>query len=151
MRSRGIQVNNHTYSALLNICVKTNELDLALDVFQQLLAEGLTPNIVTYNILLEVYAKQGMWQQAVQTLSMIQTQVCHGFTPEGRRITVLAGTLGSAARTAVPLMPEGRCLQLGLLSSAGLVMTGCLVCQSKRMYQHAWHRRCSAFYCFTSC
>jgi len=36
------------------VCIKTGELDLALDVFQQLLREGCTPNLVTYNILIDV-------------------------------------------------------------------------------------------------
>jgi pentatricopeptide repeat protein len=47
MRSRGIQCNVHTYSALMNVCIKGNELDLALDVYRQMLAEGCTPNLVT--------------------------------------------------------------------------------------------------------
>jgi pentatricopeptide repeat domain-containing protein 1 len=44
---------------VLNSCVKSNELALALEVFQRMLAEGLTPNIVTYNILLEVSGRGG--------------------------------------------------------------------------------------------
>ena len=36
------------------MCIKANELDLALDVFSQLLREGCTPNLVTYNILIDV-------------------------------------------------------------------------------------------------
>ena len=36
------------------MCIKANELDLALDVFSQLLHEGCVPNLVTYNILIDV-------------------------------------------------------------------------------------------------
>ena len=36
------------------VCIKAGELELALDVFQQLLREGCTPNLVTYNILIDV-------------------------------------------------------------------------------------------------
>ena len=36
MRSRNIAANVHTYSALMNVCIKCGELDLALDVFNQL-------------------------------------------------------------------------------------------------------------------
>lgn len=35
MRARGIEANIHTYSALMSVCVKCNECDLALDVYQQ--------------------------------------------------------------------------------------------------------------------
>lgn len=46
MRSRGISCNVHTYSALMNVCIKSNEVQLAQDVYQQMLAEGCTPNLV---------------------------------------------------------------------------------------------------------
>ena len=36
MRSRGVVCNVHTYSALMNTCIKCGELELALDVFNQL-------------------------------------------------------------------------------------------------------------------
>ena len=36
MRSRNISANVHTFSALMNVCIKSGELDLALDVFKQL-------------------------------------------------------------------------------------------------------------------
>jgi pentatricopeptide repeat protein len=40
-----------------------------------MLSEGLTPNLVTYNTLLEVYAKQAKWEQALSTLDALQRQV----------------------------------------------------------------------------
>jgi pentatricopeptide repeat protein len=35
MRQRNVSPNTHTYSSMLNVCVKAGELDLALDVFNQ--------------------------------------------------------------------------------------------------------------------
>jgi len=58
MRARGVPLNTHTYSAILNVCIKAGQAELALDVYSQMLSEGLVPNLVTYNTLLEVYAKQ---------------------------------------------------------------------------------------------
>lgn len=46
MRGRGVPLNVHTYSALLNVCLKANELELGLDVYEQMLAEGVAPNLV---------------------------------------------------------------------------------------------------------
>ena len=43
-----------------------NELDLALDVYRQMLAEGCTPNLVTYNTLIDVYGKTGAWEEAIR-------------------------------------------------------------------------------------
>lgn len=36
MRNRNIAANVHTYSALMNVCIKCGELELALEVFNQL-------------------------------------------------------------------------------------------------------------------
>ena len=38
MRQRGIACNVHTYSCLMNVCIKNNDLDMALNVFQKLQA-----------------------------------------------------------------------------------------------------------------
>lgn len=40
-----------------------------------MLSEGLQPNLVTYNTLLEVYAKRGMWREAVGVLDTLEQQV----------------------------------------------------------------------------
>jgi pentatricopeptide repeat domain-containing protein 1 len=68
----------HTYSALMNVCIKANELGLALDVFNQLLREGCTPNLVTFNTLIDVYGKTGQWEEAVKVLDALQSQVGWG-------------------------------------------------------------------------
>ena len=54
---------------------QANELELALDVYGQLLREGCTPNLVTYNILIDVHGKTGAWQEAVQVLDALEAQV----------------------------------------------------------------------------
>lgn len=46
-----------------------------LAVCVQMLAAGLQPNLVTYNTLLEVYAKRGMWREAVGVLDTLEQQV----------------------------------------------------------------------------
>lgn len=43
MRQRNVQPNTHTYSSMLNVCIKAGELDLALDVFEQV--GGLQPGV----------------------------------------------------------------------------------------------------------
>jgi pentatricopeptide repeat protein len=51
----GLTLNPQTTLAPpATVCIKAGELELALDVFQQLLREGCTPNLVTYNILIDV-------------------------------------------------------------------------------------------------
>jgi pentatricopeptide repeat protein len=43
-----------------------------------MLTAGLQPNLVTYNTLLEVYAKRGMWREAVGVLDTLEQQVSTG-------------------------------------------------------------------------
>ena len=46
LHTQGIEANVHTYSALMNVCIKANELDLAEDVYKQMVDEGCIPNLV---------------------------------------------------------------------------------------------------------
>jgi pentatricopeptide repeat protein len=39
MRARGIERNVHTFSALMNVCVKCGQYRLALDVYREMQAE----------------------------------------------------------------------------------------------------------------
>lgn len=55
--------------------LQANELDLAIDVYGQLLREGCTPNLVTYNILIDVHGKTGNWSEAVKVLDALESQV----------------------------------------------------------------------------
>jgi pentatricopeptide repeat protein len=40
MRARGIPLNTHTYSAILNVCIKGGQAELALDVYSQVCFGG---------------------------------------------------------------------------------------------------------------
>ena len=61
--------------------LQANELELALDVYNQLLREGCQPNLVTYNILIDIYGKMGSWQEAVQVLDALEGQVSMSHSP----------------------------------------------------------------------
>ena len=61
--------------------VQANELELALDVYQQLVREGCTPNLVTFNILIDIYGKTNQWQEAVKVLDALDAQVCAARLP----------------------------------------------------------------------
>ena len=57
MRQRGINCNVHTYSCLMNVCIKNNDLDMALNVFQKLQVSSrpatiflLTSNMIPFGI-----------------------------------------------------------------------------------------------------
>lgn len=50
-------------------------MELALDVYNQLLRDGCVPNLVTYNILIDVHGKTGNWREAVKVLDALENQV----------------------------------------------------------------------------
>ena len=50
-------------------------MELALDVYGQLQRDGCTPNLVTYNILIDVHGKTGNWREAVKVLDALESQV----------------------------------------------------------------------------
>jgi len=58
------------------VCLAANELDLAIDVYRQMQAEGCKPNLVTYNTLIDVYGKTGAWEDAVAALD-VYLEYCH--------------------------------------------------------------------------
>lgn len=53
-----------------------SECDLALDVYQELLAEGCAPNLVTFNILIDIHGKAGQWARAVDVLDQAAAAGC---------------------------------------------------------------------------
>jgi pentatricopeptide repeat domain-containing protein 1 len=75
MRARGITCNVHTYSALMNVCIKCNEVGLVQQVYKQMIQEGCTPNLVTYNTLIDLYVKTGQWQEAIKLLDKLEEEV----------------------------------------------------------------------------
>ena len=46
-----------------------------MDVYKQLLSDSCTPNLVTYNTLIDVYGKTGQWEEAVKILDALEHQV----------------------------------------------------------------------------
>jgi len=61
----------------MNVCIKASELQLAEDVYQQMIEQGCTPTLVTYNILIDVHVKRGHWEEALAVLDQLERQVSH--------------------------------------------------------------------------
>uniref|UniRef100_A0A7S1SJL1 Cyclin C-terminal domain-containing protein n=1 Tax=Tetraselmis chuii TaxID=63592 RepID=A0A7S1SJL1_9CHLO len=72
MKQRGVECSVHTYTALMNVCIKCGKGPLALDAYKMMLTDGLQPNVITYNTLVDVYGKMGAWQQALGVLQVMR-------------------------------------------------------------------------------
>ena len=53
MHTRGVERNVHTYTALINVCIKCSNCEEALRVYNQMRQDQCLPNVVTFNTLIE--------------------------------------------------------------------------------------------------
>jgi pentatricopeptide repeat protein len=51
------------------------KMALALEVFNAMRAEGCTPNVVTYNTLIDVHGKLGQWDAAIGVIKLMRAEV----------------------------------------------------------------------------
>ena len=49
----GVERNVHTYTALMNVCIKCQNCAKALETYNTMRQSGCFPNVVTYNTLIE--------------------------------------------------------------------------------------------------
>jgi len=76
MVQRGIVRNVHTFSALMNVCVKAGQYQAALNVYlNDMQASGCQPNVVTYNTLIDLYGKMGQWGEATRVMDKMKSEV----------------------------------------------------------------------------
>lgn len=76
MARRGIERNVHTFSALMNVCIKAGQYQTALDVYKDdMQASGCQPNVVTYNTLIDLYGKTGQWREAMHVMDKMRSEV----------------------------------------------------------------------------
>lgn len=68
MQQRGVERNVHTFSALMNVCIKAGQYQRALSVYEEMTAVGCRANIVTYNTLIDLLGKTGQWSEALAVL-----------------------------------------------------------------------------------
>ncbi|GIL48197.1 hypothetical protein Vafri_4883 [Volvox africanus] len=86
MVARGVPRNVHTFSALMNVCIKAGQHQAALDVWRELQEAGCQPNVVTYNTLIDAYGKTGQWAEALKVLARMKDE---GMDPVTRTYNTL--------------------------------------------------------------
>jgi pentatricopeptide repeat domain-containing protein 1 len=74
MKGKGIERNVHTYTALMNVCIKCSRHSLALETYKLMRHDRCLPNVVTYNTLVDVYGKMGSWEEAVNVLAVMKSE-----------------------------------------------------------------------------
>ena len=93
------------------MCIKSGELELALDVYSQMRSEGVTPNLVTFNTLIDVYGKTGQWEEAVRVLDTLEQQARQRDAAKnfGTTINITRGTCLRHQRACKASLVKARC------------------------------------------
>eukprot|EP00887_Chlorella_sp_A99_P002575 scaffold6.g2575.t1 len=86
MKARGVERNVHTYTALMNVCIKCSKYGMALDtykvmeVFQEMTYRGCERSVITYSSLISACEKAcgaGQWELALELFQEMCREHCN--------------------------------------------------------------------------
>jgi pentatricopeptide repeat protein len=80
--------------ALMNVAIKCNQLQKALEIYNDMLREGCTPNVVTYNTLIDVYGKTGQSGEALRVLDQMHASSTKPVTRTYNTLMIACNTSG---------------------------------------------------------
>lgn len=78
----------------MNVAIKSGQLQKALEVYNEMLREGCTPNVVTYNTLIDVYGKTGQWQEALRVIDTMNASNTKPVTRTYNTLMIACNTSG---------------------------------------------------------
>ncbi|KAJ3691944.1 hypothetical protein LUZ60_012294 [Juncus effusus] len=76
---KGINPDVFTYSILIECFGKSNKVEMARELFDEMFRERIKPNIVTYNILMDCLEKKGEINEAFRVFERLKEQ---GLSPD---------------------------------------------------------------------
>jgi pentatricopeptide repeat protein len=78
----------------MNVAIKSGQLQKALEVYQEMLRKGCTPNVVTYNTLIDVYGKTGQWGEALRVIDTMNASNTRPVTRTYNTLMIACNTSG---------------------------------------------------------
>nr|WDD38936.1 pentatricopeptide repeat-containing protein [Fagopyrum tataricum] len=93
MISRGIELDNITYSTIITCAKRSGQFDKAVEWFERIYNTGLMPDEVTYSAILDVYAKVG---KVEEVMSLYERGRASGWVPDQVAFSVLCKLFGEA-------------------------------------------------------
>lgn len=78
----------------MNVAIKSGQLQKALEVYHVMLREGCTPNVVTYNTLIDVYGKTGQWGEALRVIDTMNASNTKPVTRTYNTLMIACNTSG---------------------------------------------------------
>jgi len=71
MRKNGVRRSNATFSILIKIHSKMDNVDKATEVYQEMIAEKIKPSLITYTSILQIFIKSKRIQNAIDIFDEI--------------------------------------------------------------------------------
>ncbi|PPD88044.1 hypothetical protein GOBAR_DD15036 [Gossypium barbadense] len=112
MRSKGLEFDEFTCSTVISACGREGLLNEAKEFFSGLKSQGYVPGTVTYNALLQVFGKAGVYSEALSILkemediqlpgrfgaAVIETMTKKGVRPNAITYTTVINAYGKAGK-----------------------------------------------------
>ncbi|KAL4458358.1 hypothetical protein ABPG75_013223 [Micractinium tetrahymenae] len=94
-----------TFNTMMSMFMRQGRCDQVRAVFDDMLATGLTPSIVSYNTLLASFASLGAWREALDALTHVLAAQAEGVNPN---TTTFNTCLAAVAKGAGGIPPHQR-------------------------------------------
>ena len=75
MEDKKLDHNILFYNILIDSMCNVEELKIAREIFNSLLAKGLQPNVRTYNIMIKGFCKEGLIDEASELLEKMDGHI----------------------------------------------------------------------------
>merc|ERR1719453_1625407 len=75
----GIVCNKVTYNTLIDMLVRSSDMDRATTIYQDMNLKGVTPDLITFSTLIKGHCSRGDLEQALGLLGLMQRR---GITPD---------------------------------------------------------------------
>ncbi|GKV39799.1 hypothetical protein SLEP1_g47516 [Rubroshorea leprosula] len=102
MRSNGLKFDEFTCSTVTSACEREGLLNEAKEFFAKLKSQGYVPGTITYNAMLQVFGKAGIYSEALSILkemegaALIGTMMHKGVMPNAVTYTTVINAHGKA-------------------------------------------------------
>jgi pentatricopeptide repeat protein len=139
MKERGIPRTAPIYAKIMGLCVRADQLQTALGMYEVMLEEQLEPTLVSYHTLIDAYGQLRQWQQALSVLDIVSSKArCRACSYRA----VLACVQAAATRTLALGLPGVVC-PASLLGACGITRAERLLAREAVSYgaASAGHRR----------
>jgi pentatricopeptide repeat protein len=110
LKSLGLVPTLGTYLPILYGCYQRSSLERLVEIYKQMLADGVFPDNVVYNIMIKSYTKLGMPEKA---MAMYNEMIERGIEPNVRILSSLIGTLALMGNTADAVNTYDQIIALG--------------------------------------